>query len=181
MKKSKLFKVIRIGIFLLVAFIIFSNLHIKYSAKGKLFDSYENLPKVKYGLLLGTSKYLVDSGLNQYYTSRINSATELYKNGIIEKIVVSGDNKEQNYDEPTRMKNSLIKLGVSEIDIIKDANGLNTLLSISNFKNNYPNENVIVISQKFQNERAIYISKKLKINAVAFNVCKLPIFSTVQK
>lgn len=155
-------------------------MYIKYSAKNKLFNSFENLPKTKYGLLLGTSKYLVDSGLNQYYTSRINSAIELYKNGIIEKVIVSGDNKEQNYDEPTRMKNSLIKSGVSEIDIIKDANGFNTFLSIRNFKNNYPNESVIIISQKFQNERAIYISNKLKLNAFAYNAKDIPFWKDLK-
>lgn len=45
---------------------------------------------------------------------RIASVAKLYKASKIQCIIVSGDNHIASYDEPTDMKQSLVKAGVPE-------------------------------------------------------------------
>lgn len=162
---KKLFLLALIGI----VFIVSINTYINNYASDFLFNDIDALPKTSYGLVLGTSKYMIGGGKNPYFEARIESAAQLYKAKKIGTILVSGDNREANYNEPDRMKQALIELGVPENDIIEEKNGYNTINSIRNFKNLYPDEKVTIITQKFHNERAVFFALKLDIEAVGFN------------
>src|SRR5690606_6024313 len=127
---KKLFLLALIGI----VFIVSINTYINNYASDFLFNDIDALPKTSYGLVLGTSKYMIGGGKNPYFEARIESAAQLYKAKKIGTILVSGDNREANYNEPDRMKQALIELGVPENDIIEEKNGYNTINSIRNFK-----------------------------------------------
>jgi SanA protein len=127
------------------------------------------IPYNKVGLLLGTSKYLKNGNENLYYKYRIEAAAKLYKTHKINCIVVSGDNSRKNYDEPTQMKNDLIALGIPAEKIFLDYAGFRTLDSVIRMKEIFGQSNFTIISQKFHNERAVFISQKYGLNAVGFN------------
>lgn len=152
-----------------VAIVVSINVYINMYASDFLFDEVETIPESPYGLVLGTSEYLIGGGKNKYFEARIESAAQLYKSNKIDTIVVSGDNREANYNEPERMKNALIELGVPESNIVEEKEGYSTINSIRNFKNLYPGEKVTIITQKFHNERAVYFALKLDMEVVAYN------------
>ncbi len=86
---------------LLMAFILISNWVIIYSAKQSIYDNVSETPNGnKVALILGTSRYTVRGTTNLYFKYRINAAVELYKSGKIKHIIVSGDNRVENYNEP---------------------------------------------------------------------------------
>ncbi|WP_370214466.1 SanA/YdcF family protein [Mesoflavibacter profundi] len=82
---------------------------------------------------------------------------------------MSGDNSRKDYDEPSTFKSDLIQLGVPETDIYLDYAGFRTLDSVVRAKKIFGLENVTIISQKFHNERAIYLAENFNLNATAFN------------
>jgi SanA protein len=129
-------------------------------SKPYLFDSKNEIPRVTVGLLLGTSKTLGKGIPNAYFFNRIAAAHELYKEGIIRKIIVSGDNGRKEYDEPTDMKMELVKLGIDSNDIILDYAGFRTYDSVIRLKEIFGQTKAIIISQKFHNERAVYIGQR---------------------
>lgn len=129
----------------------------------------EDIPYNKTGLLLGTSKYVARGRLNEYYVNRINSAFELYYNGKIDYIIVSGDNATSSYNEPRNMRKDLIRLGIPAERIYLDYAGFSTLDSVLRTKYIFRQNRVTVISQDFHNERAIYISRENGMNAIGFN------------
>ncbi len=133
------------------------------------YNTVSDIPKNKVGLLLGTSKHVRSGHQNLYYKYRIEATISLYKSGKIEYVLISGDNSRSDYDEPSDMKNDLVKNGIPEERIFLDYAGFRTLDSVVRAKEIFGQNEVTIISQQFHNERAIYIAKHKGIKAVGFN------------
>ncbi|WP_238784944.1 SanA/YdcF family protein [Blattabacterium cuenoti] len=135
----------------------------------KTYDSINIIPYSTYGVVLGTSKYLQGGGLNVYFKYRIDAASCLFHHKKIRYIIVSGDNREKNYNEPKMMKKELIKKGIPSNFIYEDLYGVNTLSSVLRVYKIFHQKKFTIISQKFHNERAIFIGNCLGLEVVGFN------------
>jgi len=169
MKKKRIFVSISVFFVFLAFVILLANCRIKKVAEDFISDNTQQLPKVKTGLLLGTGKNMENGGINEYFSTRIQAAVTLYESGKIRYILVSGDNSTQNYNEPLDMKNSLLEHGVPEHKIILDYAGFRTFDSVIRAKEIFGQDSFIVISQKFHNERAVYIARNYGIAAFGYN------------
>ena len=149
--------------------ILLCNFTISSAANGKTFSRVEEVAKNKVGLVLGTAKNLVGGRPNLYYSYRISATIALYKAGKIEFILVSGDNGTKYYNEPETIKKDLIAGGIPTEKIFLDFAGFRTLDSMVRAKEVFGLERVTVISQKFHNERAIYLAEKKGLTAIGFN------------
>lgn len=167
--KRKGFKVISILIVLLVLIVACCNIVVIKKARPRCYDTTQNIPHNHVGLVLGTSPYLSNGNPNLYFKYRIKAAAELYHAGKIKYILVSGDNSRNEYNEPLEMKNALIEKGVPENKIFLDYAGFRTLDSIIRAKEIFGQTSFTVISQKFHNERAVYIAGWNDINAIGYN------------
>jgi SanA protein len=168
MKKKILKGMGAIVIFALLTILV-CNLIVYLSARGKTYNTVESIPKNRVGLVLGTSNKLVGGLANPYYTSRIRATVALYLAKKIDMILVSGDNATKYYNEPMTMKNDLTKLGIPEGKIFLDYAGFRTLDSMVRAKEVFGLDSVTVISQKFHNERAIFIAHEKGLVAIGFN------------
>ena len=139
------------------------------TSKERLYNTIEMVPKNKVGVVLGTSKWLVNGSINYYFKYRIDAAVELYKANKIEFILVSGDNGHKSYNEPKEFKKELIKRGIPEDKIYLDYAGFRTLDSVVRAKEVFGEDTFTVISQRFHNERAIFLGLNNQINIVGFN------------
>ncbi|HYF01911.1 MAG TPA: ElyC/SanA/YdcF family protein [Patescibacteria group bacterium] len=139
------------------------------TASGRTTFRLNKLPQTKTGLLLGTSKYIPNGRLNLYFKNRIDATIELFKTGKIQFVVISGDNSRKSYDEPTDMKKALIESGIDSTKIYLDYAGFRTFDSVIRLKKIFGQDTAIIISQKFHNERAIYIANNLGINLYGYN------------
>lgn len=146
-----------------------ANWAIESNSEGKLFDTVSECPKVKVGLVLGTSKTNKHGFHNLYFDNRMMAAFDLFKAGKIDYILVSGDNSITTYDEPTDMKEALISLGVPADRIFLDYAGFRTLDSMERALKVFGQKEVIVISQRFHNERAIYLGEHFGMTVYGFN------------
>ena len=152
----------------LLVLILGADYYVKSSTANQLYHSVEAIPKNKVGLLLGTVKYLANGNLNRYYKYRIEAAAALFHAGKVAIILVSGDNSREGYDEPTDMKDDLIKKGVPEDKIVLDYAGFRTLDSVVRSQKIFGQSKITVISQQFHNERAIFIAQHKSIEAIGF-------------
>jgi len=147
----------------------FADIKIKNASKNYLYSDLTEIPYKKVGLVLGTAKFLKNGQTNLYYKYRIDAAIALYKSDKISFVVVSGDNSRKTYDEPTQMKADLIAGGVPEEVIFLDYAGFRTLDSVVRVKEIFSQDNFTIISQRFHNERAVYLAQRYGLNSVAFN------------
>lgn len=160
------------GIILLLAAItvLFCNVYINRSAAAFLFDDKEKLPENEYGLVLGTSKYLVAGGINDFFSGRTQTAAALFHAKKIKKLIVSGYVDHPYYNEPAQIQKELLKLGVPDTVILLDTAGYRTFSSVQNLLQQPWHGQVTIISQKFHNQRAVFLARKAGIDAVGFNV-----------
>ncbi len=133
------------------------------------YNSTYAIPHNRAGLVLGTAKYLVKGGLNQYFINRIDATTELFKAGKIDYVVVSGDNAHRTYNEPREMRKALMARGIPKEKIYLDYAGFSTLDSVVRIEQIFRQKSITIISQDFHNERAIYIARHHNIEAIGFN------------
>ncbi len=153
----------------IVTYIIIVNSYVTLKAKNSIYENELKIPENRVGLILGASKYTSNGQINLYYKYRLEAAISLYKSGKIEYILISGDNSKKDYDEPTDFKNDLILKGIPENKIYLDYAGFRTLDSVVRAKEIFGLTAVTIISQKFHNERALYLAKHFNIDAIAFN------------
>lgn len=159
------------GWLLLLAFlsILLCDFVISSAATGKTFSAVDEVAKNRVGLVLGTAKNLAGGRPNRYYSNRIEATIALYNAGKIEFVLVSGDNGTKYYNEPTTIKKDLVAGGIPEEKIFLDYAGFRTLDSVVRAKEVFGVERVTIISQKFHNERAIYLAGKKGLTAIGFN------------
>ena len=172
MKRRIIYGVI-IAIALALSTIILCDSIVTFHAKGRIYSDLDSVPHRNVGIVLGTSPISTWNGRkNWYFRYRIQAAAELYNNGKVDKLIVSGGdyrNSEKNgYDEPVAMRDSLVLLGVPANKIILDYDGTRTLNSIAKAKNVYNTDSVILISQKYHNERALYQADYLDVDAIGY-------------
>ena len=132
-----------------------------------IYHDTSKIPHKKAALVLGTAKYAMGRE-NLFFNARIDAAVKLFKAGKVDAIVVSGDNGRKSYDEPTDMRDDLIKRGVPEKYITLDYAGFSTLDSVVRANAIFDLDDFVVISQKFHIERALYIAEKKGLKAIGF-------------
>lgn len=151
---------------LIAALIFVSNREINSYGRKFTYSSVDKIPFNEAGLLLGTGKYLKPRVVNLYFAYRIKAAADLYKAGKIKVIIVSG-NKFNN--EPKNMRLDLIKSGVPASAIYSDEEGFRTYDSVIRCSDVFGFQSFTVISQDWHNERAIFIARKLGLDAIGYN------------
>lgn len=149
--------------------VLYCNKQIELAAKGKLYNTVQNIPFKKTGLLLGTGKFLKNGAVNPYYLYRIHATIALLNANKIKYVLISGDNSTKNYNEPAMMKADLVAAGIDSSRIYLDYAGFRTFDSMIRAKEIFSQTNITIISQKFHNERALYIAKRENITAIGFN------------
>lgn len=149
------------------------------NAEGKTFDNVEEVPHIRVGLLLATSPITAEGEHNYYFDFRIKAADELYKRGKIDAIIASGGDytSKNGYDEPKAILDSLVRRGIPEVKIILDYEGTRTINSIMNAKNAFELDSVTLISQKYHNERAIYLAESQGLYAIGYNAAPSPVLT----
>lgn len=159
------FTLVEIGVLLM----ILANVWVYALTNGRTYTRISKIPPRETALVLGTSPKMKSGVSNPYFTSRMDATALLYHHGKIKKIIVSGE-KSLGYDEPFAMKNYLVyQEGVPESIIIEDPKGFKTQSSISNCKNIYQQNDVIIVSQGFHNLRALFYARNNDMNALGFD------------
>ena len=146
---------------------------IKWENEANITNLESKVPSCKAALLLGTSRYLEGGSQNLYFTYRIQAAGKLFAQGKIKKIILSGDNRANDYNEPREMKKALRKMGIPDSCLIADYAGLRTFDSMVRCKEVFGQDSIIVISQEFHNERALFIARRINLTAFGFNAQKV--------
>lgn len=140
--------------------IIFCYWIIKWAASSLVYQDTKELDVCDLALILGTAKFTQKGGLNLYYKYRMEAAQLLFQKKKVNFFIVSGAGKyDQPLNEAEEMKWSLVSRGVPESAIITDEAGYRTWDSLWQCRNTFHYQHVLVVSQRFHIERAIFIGR----------------------
>ena len=148
--------------------VLLANRWVINSTHDYVYSDWALLPDNQVGLVLGTSHYTRSGKDNPYFYGRVQAAAELYHAGKLKHLIVSGANPDSSYNEPRRMWQELVKLGVPPKAITMDFAGFRTLDSVARMQEVFGLQRGTVITQRFHAYRAVFIGRKLHMNVVGF-------------
>ncbi len=97
---------------------------------------------------------------------RVSVAAQLYFAGKVQKLLMSGDNRFLDYNEPGAMREVALSLGVPEAAIVLDYAGRRTYDTCYRAKAIFGVSKAILVTQSFHLPRAIYECNHLGVAAV---------------
>lgn len=133
----------------------------RYIVDDCLHDIKGQRPAV---LVLGASVQNKNQ-ISPIFIDRLDTSVELYRAGLVRKIIVSGDHGRSTYDEVNVAKEYLLDQQVPAQDIFLDHAGFDTYDSLYRAKQIFAADDLLVVTQDFHLPRALYIAQRLGLNA----------------
>lgn len=96
---------------------------------------------------------------------RVQTGVSLYFSGKVEKLLMSGDNTVEYYNEPEAMRRYALSLGVPNEDIVLDYAGSRTYDSCYRANAIFGVKNALLVTQRFHLPRALFLCNSLGITA----------------
>jgi vancomycin permeability regulator SanA len=160
---------------LLFILLIFVSPFLIFQINYRFINKTTTQPKV--AIVFGAG--LINGYPSKVLASRLDESIKLYKTNQISKILVSGDNRVSNYNEPQAMTQYLIDQGIVSSDIIQDFAGLRTVDTCYRAKNVFNVSSAYLISQPFHLPRAMWLCNKFGIETITVGAKNLPLSGTI--
>jgi SanA protein len=96
---------------------------------------------------------------------RVATAAELYFSGKVKKILMSGDNRFEYYNEPESMRQYALSLGVPEAAIAMDYAGRRTYDTCYRARAIFGASEALLVTQNFHLPRALFLCNALGLNS----------------
>lgn len=167
---KKYLKIAFYVIVIVVIAIIGVNSTVKNSTKKHIYYSLKKFPKNDVGIIFGAGIKGTEPG--KYLKDRLDAGILLYKSHRINKILLSGDNGRDEYDELTVMKNYCARNGVDTTKIFIDYAGFDTYSTMYRAKHIFNIKRATLITQEYHLNRALYIGQELGIKSVGYSANK---------
>ena len=135
--------------------------------------SVADSPKAQVAIVFG-------AGLNYDGTptavlrDRVATAADLYFDGKVQKLLMTGDNRYLDYNEPGGMYEYAIELGVPEQDIVLDYGGRRTYDSCYRAAAIFGVTDALLVTQRYHLPRALFLCNQLNIKSSGVVAEKLP-------
>lgn len=97
---------------------------------------------------------------------RVTTAANLYLAGKVEKLLMSGDNRFVDYNEPAVMRELALSLGVPDEAIVLDYAGRRSYDTCYRAKAIFGVTDAILVTQAFHLPRVNYLCNRLGVNSV---------------
>jgi SanA protein len=167
MVKKILMFIIRFLLFSSVAIIlglVIPNLVAEWYARSRQFQ-VEQAPSAPVAIVFGAG-LTRDGQPSPVLRDRVATAVQLYFEGKVQKILMSGDNRFVDYNEPGAMKRYALSLGVPEEDIVLDYAGRRTYDTCYRARHIFGVRQAILVTQRFHLPRAIFTCNGLGVESV---------------
>lgn len=168
MKKIILF-FFRICIFILALFLLI-NIYIYFDVKSQIVS--ENSSFEDYDCILVLGAGVRNGKPTPMLNDRLQESVFLYKTNASNRILMSGDHGQKNYDEVNAMKKFAISKGIPTSHIFMDHAGFSTYESLYRAKEIFQADKIIIVTQEYHLYRALYIANELGIEAVGVSATK---------
>ncbi|MFO7900888.1 MAG: ElyC/SanA/YdcF family protein [Planctomycetota bacterium] len=97
---------------------------------------------------------------------RLDAGIRLYRMGKVEKLLMSGDHGQTEYDEVAAMRAYALEQGVPAEDVFLDHAGFRTYATLYRARDVFGVRSAILVTQAFHLPRAVYTARRLGIDAV---------------
>ena len=156
-----------VGIFIVtIAAVAAINVYMVWGTKGRILkkDQWANF-KADGVVVLGCS-VRPNGEASPMLKDRMQTAVSFYKEASVSKMLVSGDNQNEDYNEVSVMKALAVEDGVVADEVYMDHTGLNTYDTMVHSKEFFgKGATIVIVTQSYHLYRAIYLARQLGLNA----------------
>ncbi|GAC1404912.1 MAG: hypothetical protein NVSMB56_19420 [Pyrinomonadaceae bacterium] len=99
-------------------------------------------------------------------SKRVATAAELYHAGKVEKLLLSGDNRTPDYNEPAAMRQTALQMGVPERALVLDYAGRRTYDTCFRAREIFGVQRAVLVTQDFHLARALYLCDSFGVQCV---------------
>lgn len=142
------------------------NAHVKNTTKEKILTQEQaaSLTDVDCILVLGCG--IKDDGTpTALLQERMDCGIALYQNKVAPKLLLTGDNGREGYNEVETMRKVATQQQVPAQDIFLDHAGFSTYESMYRAKEIFKAKKIVIVTQEYHLYRAIYIAQQLGLTA----------------
>lgn len=140
---------------------IFLNVH---SYGGLICPSVEAAPTRPVAIVFGAASVVL--------TDRVATGVELYRAGKVHKLLLTGDNSRDGYNEPEAMRQQALAMGVPTQDIVCDYAGFRTYDSLYRARDIFGVRSAILVTQGYHLHRALFLGRKMGLDIVGVDAAK---------
>lgn len=168
-KAKRFFALFLAAVLLCTAYALTVNFYVILSQKKSIVTPQEaaKIQNVDFVLVLGCG-VREDGSPTRMLFERLKTGAEVFKSpdgAENTKLLLSGDNSGESYNELAAMKKQSLENGVYEDEMTIDNIGFSTYESLYNAKNIYGAKKIIIVTQPYHMFRALYIAKSLGMEA----------------
>lgn len=124
----------------------------------------DDLPDERVVIVFGAG-LLRDGSAGPVLRDRVETAVQLYQQGKAHKMLMSGDNRFINYNEPEAMRQYALDLGVPDEDIVLDYAGRRTYDTCYRASAIFQVDSAILVTQSFHLPRALFLCNSLGVES----------------
>ena len=121
-------------------------------------------PHAPVALVLGASVFTYGTP-TPILADRLAAGAALYRDGRVDRVLVSGDRGQAFYDQVDVMRRELVRLGVPDRNIFTDHGGFDTWDSMVRARKVYEVRSAIVVTQGWHMPRALWLAKRAGLEA----------------
>lgn len=136
----------------------------QYYEQG-MYNDVQSVPGAEVAIVFGAGLGR-NGGLSVILRDRMDVAIALYNAGKVDKLLLSGDNRFVDYDEPSAMRDYALARGVADDDIQPDYGGRRTYDTCYRAKYIFQVDDAILVTQQFHLPRALLNCDQLGIDVV---------------
>lgn len=149
---------------LLVFFgLFFPKLILLLYAAPRIF-TVDNVPAKRVAIVFGAG-LLRDGSAGPVLRDRVETAVQLYQQGKVKKLLMSGDNRFVEYNEPEAMRQYALDLGIPNDDIVLDYAGRRTYDTCYRAKAIFQVDSAILVTQAFHLPRALFLCNSFGVES----------------
>ena len=173
--------VIKLGLMaclFVISLIIVINLFVILSSRSATINQLDSIPESYQDLdvpvlVLGAG-VINNEQPSEILRKRLDKVFDIYQNYPNKTFIMSGDHREDNYNEVAVMKDYLIEKGIPSQQIYLDHAGYSTYDSIYRLKHIIQVDQAIIVTQGYHLSRALLLANKLQVDAVGVAADEVP-------
>ncbi len=155
--------VVLVGLLLLSA-LVGPTVWVARSADGHV-HTVEDAPRRAVAIVLGAG-LTAQGEPTPFLEGRLEVARRLYEEGRVDAVLVSGDNRTHEYDEPSAMRDHLVDAGVPKDRVVRDFAGRDTYDTCVRAKRVFEVPDAIIVSQEYHVPRAVAVCRAIGLETV---------------
>jgi len=165
LKKIKKFLWRFTSIFSLLVFtgLFFPKLIVQLYAAPRTF-TVDDVPAARVAIVFGAG-LLRDGSAGPVLRDRVETAAQLYQQGKVDKLLMSGDNRFVEHNEPEAMRQYAIDLGIPNEDIVLDYAGRRTYDTCYRANAIFQVDSAVLVTQSFHLPRALFLCNSFGVES----------------